>query len=338
MAENSKIEWCDHTFNPWVGCQKVSPACDHCYAEAWATRTGQAHLWNGDRRRTSGANWRQPILWNRKAEATGARAKVFCASLADVFDNKADSRWRDDLWHLIGRTPFLDWLLLTKRPQNIRKMLPGTAIGAPEWGEGWPNVWLGTTVENQEEADRRIPHLLDVPAKLHFLSCEPLLGPIDLTRIRAPHDNPDGLWKFNAFNTGDYYSHVEDIHVDNGDGPYRGNAIGWVIGGYESGPNSRPRHPDLARSLRDQCQAADVAFFFKQWGDFKPVGPVFDAHIEGNSLAGVREDRCVMVSSDGGVWPDESVPPRDSWMMERVGKKRAGAMLDGREWREMPNV
>lgn len=281
MAENSKIEWCDHTFNPWVGCTKVSPACDHCYAEAWAKRTGQAQLWDGDRRRTSGANWRQPILWNRKAEAAGTRARVFCASLADVFDNKAASRWRDDLWRLIARTPFLDWLLLTKRPQNIHKMLPGPAIGAPEWGDGWPNVWLGTTVENQEEADRRIPHLLGVPAKVRFLSCEPLLEPIETPFLKMRIDEH-----------GNFLS---------------GGRIHWVICGGESGPLARPMHPDWARSLRDQCQAAGVLFFFKQWGEWH-VPYAFDGK--------------------------ENIASHTPFV--RVGKERAGATLDGREWREMP--
>ena len=167
MAENSKIEWTDHTFNPWVGCTKVSAACDHCYAEAWAKRTGQSQLWSGARRRTSETNWRQPLKWNREAAAARVQRKVFCASLADVFDNQAEPQWREDLWALIQDTPNLDWQLLTKRPQNIAKMLPD------DWGGGYGNVWLGTTVENETEAARRIPHLLAVPAVVRFLSVEP---------------------------------------------------------------------------------------------------------------------------------------------------------------------
>ena len=336
MAENSKIEWCDHTFNPWVGCTKVSPACDHCYAEGWAKRTGQAHLWEGDRRRTSSASWRQPTLWNRKAKATGVRARVFCASLADVFDNKVPERWRDDLWHLIGRTSHLDWLLLTKRPQNIRKMLPGSAIGAPEWGAGWPNVWLGTTVENQEEADRRIPHLLDVPAKVHFLSCEPLLGPIDLSSTWHGESalDPECYGQCGWCQSGKPPLH--NCQRGLGDWEKGFSGIGYVIAGYESGPKARPGHPDWVRSLRDQCIDADVPFHFKQWGEFRPIAPVRETHSEPWSLDSVREDRCVMVADDGSMWPDESVPPPNTWLMERVGKERAGAKLDGREWREMP--
>src|ERR1700760_2747316 len=136
-----------YSFNPWVGCTKISPACDHCYAESWAKRTGNAALWNGERRRTTPLNWLQPLKWNRDARSSGVRRKVFCASLADVFDNQVPTLWRDDLWRLVYGTPDLDWILLTKRPQNISKMLPNH--GGRPWP--WPNVWLGTTVENQGE-------------------------------------------------------------------------------------------------------------------------------------------------------------------------------------------
>lgn len=181
--ENSKIEWTDHTFNPWIGCTKVSPACDHCYAEALMKRYGKPELWAGERQRTSAANWKKPLSWNRQAAAARRRYRVFCASLADVFDNQVPDEWRADLWLLISATPNLDWLLLTKRPQNIAKMLPRMA-SKPGMMWPWPNVWLGTTVENQQE-ERRIDHLRKVPAAVRFLSCEPLLEKIhpDLTGI-----------------------------------------------------------------------------------------------------------------------------------------------------------
>lgn len=257
MAENSAIEWTDHTFNPWVGCTKVSPACDHCYAETWAKRTGQPHLWAGERRRTTASNWQQPHIWNRRAAAAGRRERVFCASLADVFDNQVPERWRDDLWHLIDQTPNLDWLLLTKRPQNIAKMLPTPAIGAKPWGTGWPNVWLGTTAENQEEADRRIPHLLAVPAAIRFLSCEPLLGLIDLRAMDIDGDTellPLGAGWLGRLEPGEQ----EEARIN------------WIIAGGESGPGARPMHPDWARALRNQCADAMVPFFFKQWGEWEP--------------------------------------------------------------------
>ncbi len=239
MGERTAIEWCHHTFNPWVGCTKVSPACDHCYAEGWAKRTGHPELWQGERRRTSASNWHQPIKWNRAAAAAGVRRRVFCASLADVFDNQVPPEWRADLWMLIHATQHLDWLLLTKRPQNMRDMVPW----ADPPSDPWPNVWLGTTVENEQEAERRLPHLLSLPACVRFLSCEPLLAPIDLNR-----------W-------------LLDEHGD----PYLCPSIHWVICGGESGVGARPMHPDWARSLRDQCAAAGVPFFMKQMDKKTPI-------------------------------------------------------------------
>lgn len=224
MTENSKIEWTHHTFNPWVGCTKVSPACDHCYAERWAKRAGDPDLWNGQRRKTK--TWAKPMKWNQEASGKGIRYRVFCASLADVFDNQVPTEWRDDLWVLIKNTPNLDWLLLTKRPQNIAKFLPS------DWSDGYPNVWLGTTVENQTEADRRIQHLIRIPSKVHFLSCEPLLGEVGISA---------------------YLPKLE-----------------WVIAGGESGPGYRKANHDWFRILRDQCGLFNVPFLFKQWQGTTP--------------------------------------------------------------------
>jgi protein gp37 len=185
MAENSGIEWTHHTFNPWIGCTKISAACDHCYAEQWDARgmQGLPSRWGAHADRTRTKTWRQPLAWDRKAKATGQRFRVFCASLADVFDNHKSiaPEWRADLFSLIKATPNLDWLMLTKRPQNIVKMLPA------DWGGGYRNVWLGATVESQKEADR-LDHLTRVPAVVRFLSMEPLLGPVDLSaHIHALH-------------------------------------------------------------------------------------------------------------------------------------------------------
>lgn len=226
MAENSKIEWCHHTFNPWVGCTKVSPACDHCYAEGWAKRSGMVQWGNHPRRRTSSATWAKPFKWNREADALGLRYRVFCASLADWLDNQAPDSWRADLAEVIEETPHLDWLLLTKRPQNWQKHSPWHDDDVPG------NVWLGLTAENQEEFDRRWPHIANVPATVHFVSYEPALGPLT---IRNAYPVPD-----------------------------------WIIAGGESGPGHR--HPDQAwfRSIRDECAAAQVPFLFKQWGGAMP--------------------------------------------------------------------
>ena len=234
MAENTKIEWATHTFNPFVGCTKVSPACDHCYAESWAKRTGQPQLWSGERRRTTESNWRQPLKWNSEARKSGTRPRVFCASLADVFDNQVPDEWRADLWRLIDRTPHLDWLLLTKRPQNIKKMLPNLGATFPPWP--WPHVWLGTTAESREELARRRGHLLNIDAAVHFLSCEPLLE-----RVWLPAK--DTYW----------------------------HALDWVICGGESGGNARMMDPAWARALRDECAEMGIAFFMKQMTRKDPI-------------------------------------------------------------------
>jgi protein gp37 len=222
MAENSAIEWTDHTFNPWIGCQEVSAACDHCYARVMNERWGWVEGWgpHGERKRTSPSNWKKPLQWAKAAN--GARPKVFCASLADVFDNRAPAGALADLWQLIRATPELDWLLLTKRPENIKARLPD------DWRAGWANVWLGTTCEDQDQLDRRWPKLNAIPAHRRFISYEPALGPL---RLQVFERLPD-----------------------------------WIICGGESGAGARPMSPDWVRSVRDQCSAAGVAFFFKQWG------------------------------------------------------------------------
>ena len=227
MAENSGIEWTHHTFNPWIGCQKVSAACDFCYAEAWDARglQGGPSRWGPHAIRTRTKTWGNPVKWQKKAAAEGRRFRVFTASLADVFDNhkSIDPSWRRELWALIKSCPDLDFLMLTKRPENISKMLPLDWFADPH---PYPNVWLGATVEDQKAAERA-RHLIKVPASVHFLSMEPLLGEVDLSGVI------DGLE--------------------------------WVITGGESGKTYRPASPDWFRSLRDQCAAADVPFMFKQW-------------------------------------------------------------------------
>lgn len=228
MGKNSKIEWTDHTFNPWTGCTKVSPGCDHCYAEAWSRRSGVVEWGNHARRRTTAANWKEPLKWNAAAKTFmqehDRRPRVFCASLADVFDNQAPACWRDDLFGLIQECRWLDWLLLSKRPQNICKMLP------LDWQEGYRNVWLGITTEDQERFDQRWPHLEEIPARIRFISYEPAIGPLRL--------------------------------------PKRGPWPDWLISGGESGGGARPVDPQWVRGVIADCRRHGVAPFHKQWGNY----------------------------------------------------------------------
>lgn len=254
MGENSAIEWTHHTFNPWWGCERISPACDECYAAAWAHRLGMDALWDGERRTFGPAHWAQPLAWNRKAGKAGVRARVFCASMADVFDNAAPPAQRERLWRLIEATEHLDWLLLTKRIGNASRMLPAAWLQDPR-----PNVWLGATIATQTEADRDVPKLLRIPAAFRFLSCEPLLELVSL----------DHEWL-----VGEYFGHSEDCDDDlcalNADEhSCRGQlvetpAVHWVIVGGESGARAREMNPDWARYLREQCKSTGAAFFMKQ--------------------------------------------------------------------------
>lgn len=225
MGKESKIEWTDCSFNPWWGCEHTSPACDHCYAEVASRRRGWKIWGKGGPRRFFGEkHWNEPRKWDRQAAADGVRRRVFCASMADVFEDRRDlDPWREKLWSLIEETPHLVGMLLTKRPQSILRMVPS------RWGTTWPqNVWAGTTVENRICAQKRIPHLLRVPAPVRFLSCEPLLE--DLGRLEL-------------------------------------SGIGWVIIGGEGGSRARPMELAWVRSLRDQYIAASVPCFVKQLGE-----------------------------------------------------------------------
>lgn len=300
MAENSKIEWTDHTFNPWIGCTKISPdGCKNCYAEVLVKRFGDDFA---VRRRTSEANWKLPRKWNARAGREGRRFRVFCASLADVFDNEVPVQWRRDLFDLIEATPHLDWQLLTKRIGNARRLYGEAYLDS---ARQWPaNVWLGATVVNQAEADRDIPKLLEVPARVRFLSIEPMVGPVDLRQwTLAEHGR-------------------RLIGAQPG--------IDWVIVGGESGRGRdiRPMHPQWARDLRDQCAAAGVPFMFKQHGEWRePLeGERFDT-----SMGGAATPPAFIVSKDNGtVHCFHSSYIVDGQAVIRVGKKFAGRLLDGR--------
>lgn len=330
MGANTTIEWAHHTFNPFFGCTKVGPGCDNCYAEQLMDKRLHKVKWGvGEQRvRTSESNWQQPLKWDREAARLGIRYRVFCASLADVFDNAVDPQWRADLFSLIEATPHLDWLLLTKRIGNVMKMLPSNTSNeeAADFARLWPNVWIGATIVNQEEADRDIPKLLAIPAAKRFLSMEPLLGPVDISRYMWPvhprwpekYDSPAEAIADGAEVT---YHRQALISKDWAD-----HLVNWVIVGGESGPNARPMHPDWARSLRDQCVAAGVPILFKQWGEWIPAEfPSSEECFAEDGSERTLEGRIKRLRVDGHV------------DMARIGKKAAGRLLDGRTWDEVPS-
>lgn len=276
----TKIEWTDYSWNPWQGCHKVSPGCDNCYMHRDKKRFGQ-----------------DPNIVVRSSPKTfslpdrlPAGSKIFPCSWSDFFIEEAD-QWRDEAWDIIRRNPDKIFQIPTKRLERIPGCLP------PDWGNGWPHVWLGASVENQKMADLRIPLLLKIRAAVRFVSIEPMLGPVDL-----------------------------DIPCETGNGSTFGlgtalAGIDWVICGGESGPNARPMHPDWVRSLRDQCIEVGTAFWFKQWGEWAPFTQLewVDDSSEIEHLRG-----------PDAVLGDDPCP------VYRVGKKAAGCLLDGREWKQFP--
>lgn len=347
MGNITNISWCDSSWNPWIGCTKVGPGCDHCYAETLMDKRHHRVQWGSGNPRslTSASNWKLPLRWNKAAfmeccackwrgdksecEISGygnpicpgchiesaprpARRRVFCASLADVFDNEVDEQWRADLFHLMAITQNLDWIILTKRVGNVPRMLG--SMGRSGFQR---NQWIGATVVNQEEADRDIPKLLDIPAYTRFLSIEPMLGPISLDNI--PYR---GEW-LTAFNE-TAWPELGKVH--------------WVIAGGESGHQARASNPDWYRSLRDQCAAAQVPFHFKQWGEW---GDGDSIEKTGTAHNGWWEDD----PEDGGV-PQKDFPGPMSNGIElasqrpvvyRVGKRHSGRFLDGIEHNGFPS-
>lgn len=275
MGEKSKIEWCDATVNFWWGCTKVSPGCANCYAETLSQRFGDDIWGKGKpRKKIKGAvkmaerlHRARLVALDHMDEMAGTSPRVFCSSMSDWLDPEVPLEWLAELLDTIRRTPHLDWLLLTKRPELWRRRLQDVWLSLQEtgtdtlslWIGRWlgskhavvgfdpvapHNVWIGTSVEDQERADKRIPELLRIPARVRFLSCEPLLGAVDL-KIGDPCHRT----------AGSYHAKID-----------------WVIVGGESGPGARPMNPFWVRSLRDQCHANKVPFFFKQWGEWQTPG------------------------------------------------------------------
>lgn len=225
IMENTNISWTDHTFNPWMGCKKISSGCKNCYAEKLVQNRMGYKLWdNNERKITSDTNWKKPLKWNKEAKEQGVRYKVFSGSLCDIFEERDDLVVaRKRLWELIKNTPELDWQLLTKRPENIEKLLPD------DWGDGYSNVWLGTTVEN-EKVIERANILRGIPAQIRFISYEPALG--DLSKLNI-------------------------------------DKIDWIIYGGESGSGFRDHDINWAREMKNKCAKENVAFYYKQSPAFK---------------------------------------------------------------------
>ena len=301
MSADTTIEWADDTTSPWWGCARVSPACQHCYAEGMSARFHRGS-WGpaGERALRVDACLADLARFARRGVREGRPRRVFLGSMCDVFEARADlAEPRKRLWdglHRLGEGARV--LVLTKRAEEMA-----------EWAAafGWPGVcWAGVTVEDQQRVGERIPHLLRVPARVRFISAEPLLGALDLRR-----------WlRFRGFR-------------DYGGGLEIGPALPWVIVGGESGPGARPMHPDWARSLRDQCEST-AAYFFKQWGEWAPLewSCVIDAERGRVSTGDGYPDGYRWVAYHRFEGGQE---------MARLGKRAAGRLLDGRTWNEMPD-
>ena len=292
MGEKTAISWTHHTFNPWIGCAHVSPGCEHCYAETLMDQRYKRVKWGpgGTRVRTTPGYWREPLTWAREAAAAGERRRVFCASLADIFEDndRILPEWRRDLWDLIEHTPELDWMLLTKRPENVERMVPSAWTGYDAW-PAW--AWLGTSVEDQRRANERIPLLAASPSHVRFLSCEPLLGPVVLER--------------------DWLTELDLV----------------IVGG-ESGDGARPMRSTWARGLRDLCARADVPFHFKQWGvwvDAEQAPPgVVGREVEGH-IALTRNGKLL---PDAWPWGQQAEPVYRAGKKE-AGRALDGEEHDG---------
>lgn len=293
VGEQTGIAWCDHTFNPWWGCVRVSDGCTNCYADTWAHRLGM-DLWGpkAERRFFGDKHWADPVKWNRAAAEAGERRRVFCASMADVFEDRRDlDIRRTRLWFLIEETPWLDWLLLTKRPEN---MANDAHLVPHSWRGGWPaNAWAGTTTEHQAAAAARVPELLKVPARIRFLSVEPMLGPVDLTPWLWGRAVPCRQCPSDADCVCGYRTREQNGCP----------SISWAIYGGESGHGARACNLEWIRGGLEQCRAAGVVPFVKQLGAFPfdgaPVSTDYGRHVPGMLRLAHR------AGSDPAEWPED---------------------------------
>ncbi len=343
MSEITAISWTNHTFNPWIGCTKVSPGCKNCYADRQNDRYHWTTGWGPGQERhiTGGNNWNEPLRWAKKARLAGRREMVFCASLADIFDHEAPVFARRSLWQIIRSTSdILDWQLVTKRPHRIELVMHEDGLEHDFFLNH--RVWLITSTEDQEWFNKRVPVLLKIPAAVHGISGEPLLGSIDARKYLRPT-----LCLVCNGST--------SVSVRNGNGAYRpcpaclvskngqgyANSLDWVIVGGESQQGARPMHPDWARSLRDQCLESGVPFFFKQWGEWIEVGTgtthsILDAGVQPPPI----DSKNRIISSDGHVpecAKDMRADSKYRWVTQ-IGTRTSGSALDEQQWKQFPKV
>ncbi len=372
MGSISKIEWTDATWNPITGCSRVSEGCRHCYAERFAHRfSGPGQRYEGLTVLANGhPQWTGKIQFNEKALLAPLRwqkpRRIFVNSMSDLFHESVTDEQRDRIFAVMALCPQHIFQVLTKRPERMLRYLstgPHASVNLREpfigraaleihvqrgagpllkWaGLPLPNVWLGVSVENQPAADERIPLLLETPAAARFISAEPLLGPLDL-REYTGYGKYAGNIPGECVNIDGETWHREDEKCrtcgwgfpDDPDFPRRVPGLDWVICGGESGPRARPMHPAWARSLRDQCVAADVPFFFKQWGEYWPISQMPDGWLDRDENERLR-GRGEVLQLNGEI---EFAFPEGAMTCYPVGKKAAGALLDGRPWRQMPEV
>jgi protein gp37 len=298
---------------------QVAPACRFCYAKAWDKRYGGSSWGSkGERRMFGDKHWNRPLKWNRDAERAGEQVRVFCASMADVFeDHPALVEPRARLWDLIEATPALTWMLLTKRPENVAGMVP--------WGASWPRaVWLGTSAGTQKFADQRLPVLLQHPAAVRFVSAAPLLGPLNVTDyLRVACETCRGEGVVTVDGDLDYCYDCDQGYLP---------GLQWVIAEGESGAKARPSHPTWFRDLRDQCEEAEVAFHFKQWGEWAPhYTAAMVGHESRQGWYHAPHRHIVMDDATGAIKQVGEIngtePPYTH--LYRVGVKAAGRLLDG---------
>ena len=359
MGDKSKIEWTEATWNPVVGCAKVSEGCRNCYAMRVAHRLagmGQERYKGLTVRRSSGVEWNGkvrtvpealeiPLRWKRPR-------RIFVNSMGDLFHPSVPEEFIARIFTVMALAKHHTFQILTKHPDLMLQWMKdhtsisGKMIGYIEQVNGknkelisvegiplpLPNVWLGVSVEDQKSADERIPILLQVPAAVRWLSMEPLLGPVDLTPIAPPAYQL--LSKYYEGNTFDPSGSQKPLERMTGYFP----KINWIVVGGESGSKARPMHPDWVRSLRDQCTAVSVPFFFKQWGEWKPIHHTDDP----DWCTDIEGDLAIM-DAKGYRWEDEQFQPtidvmHTCWELQKLGKKASGRILDGRTWDEMPKV